>query len=140
LEWKVQFKLASESEEGGYIVQHVHIDAYMSGLDGYPVSHRLNGVDYWEAWRVDPGSDVTTYGARGDYDDMYRVAASPPGTHGAVHITGTVRFYEGLDLPSDFIVRNPLTLGGILPSTNVDPHLPLQNASAPANHSYSLYW
>jgi hypothetical protein len=139
---EIQWKLSHPSKEGGYIVQHIQVDAQVTDLAGNAIPHPggINGLDYWEAWRVEPGSDVTVYGAKGEYDDVFRVSSAGPGTHGVVEITAQARFYEGLTLPSDFVPMNPATAAGALPSTAVDPQLWLRPSSAPVNRSYTVSW
>jgi hypothetical protein len=135
---EIQWKLNQPSESGGWIVQNVTADIETIDEAGNLVSQE--NWDYWEAWRVDPGSTVTTFAATGDpVDDTFHIPAAAAGTSGTWTISGTARFYEGLSLPDTFDVGN-VPQAGILFSTSTDPHLPLANASPQVVHSYTNFW
>lgn len=112
--WTIQWKLAIPSKAGGWIVQEITA----TNPDGTPDRH------FWEAWRVSVGSTVTIYNGSFAYDDKFR---APSGET----VLGSARFYEGLSLPSTFIPNNKDTYARILPSTTINPNLPLNNATAP---------
>ena len=107
--WQIQWKLSSPSKSGGWIVQQINATS-TSGAN----------TTYWEAWQVGANSSVTTYAASGDpNDDLFRGFSS---------ITGSARFYQGLNLPDSF-VPNGVGPAGILPATTTDPNLGCVNAS-----------
>jgi len=119
--WVVQWKLSNESKSGGWIVQNVTIND-ASGKQTY---------NYWEAWQIPAGSQITNYAITGDINDDEFVGAS------GSKFNAEARFYEGLQLPSSFQPNNPATAAGILPSTTVNPKLPTDNATEPVDRTWT---
>ena len=56
-----------------------------------------------------------------------------------VTITAVARFYEGLKLPDTFKPENPYTKAGLLPSTEIDPNLPIDKATAPVERTWTAH-
>ena len=112
VDWNIKWKLAKPSKQGGWIVQEItEVDK-----SGNPVAH------YWEAWQVRAKSQFTIYNGSSPQDDTFQ--GGPSGDK----VSAKARFYEGLHLPSSFVV-NPNTWAGILPQTTTNPHLPTNNAT-----------
>ncbi len=130
--WGVQWKLTAPANKtnGGWVVQK--IDVTPSGTKDD--STALTSVDrgrpspkfpYWEAWRVNPGKNVTDFAEGGDpYDDTYGWSTQSPGSKGTESAKGDAQFYDNLNtLPTDFKKNNSDTYAGILYSTKTKPTL-----------------
>jgi RHS repeat-associated protein len=120
--WVIQWKLSAKSKNAGWIVQHsTATDASGNQLK-----------DFWEAWQVPANSQYTKY-YPDPADDTF--AGLPTGTK----VNAQAIFYEGLTLPSSFVPNNSATWAGILPSTTVNPHLPLppMNVTVPVNRTWT---
>jgi hypothetical protein len=102
--WAITWELPFPSLAGGYIIQDVIASPFHV---------------YKEAWRVDAGSSHTIYYGRYAFDDQFR---------GYRSVITFAYYYEGLTLPADFIVRNPATRAGDLPSTTIPQDLPMPTA------------
>jgi hypothetical protein len=130
--WLIQWQLSIPSIDVGYIIQ----DMIISDSDG-------GSVHYWEAWRVDPGSTVTTFAAAGfRWDDGYTYSGSLPGSSGSIIWNGSARFYEGLNLPSTFVPGGAGKPPGMLPATTIDPELPTSTwrATSPVKRTLNDTW
>ena len=84
--------------------------------------------DYYEAWQVLPGSQVSIYAYSQDPADDTFVGFST--------IIASAEFYEGLNLPAGFIQNNPATAAGVLYSTPNNPNL--YGGTAPVYRIYSV--
>lgn len=89
---------------------------------------------YWEAWRIEPGARAPASGSpytgafesrtTGEVTFTYNDFFSPSPYAGYPYIAGLAGFYEGYDLPDDFVTNNDATFAGSLPSTTTEPELP----------------
>jgi hypothetical protein len=124
-EWDVNFALPAASPAGGYFVQEITMRTDATDAGGIVDVDETMAAHFWEAWRVAPGGTLDELVANGSesYTDRYMLP-SAPGLKGSFDVTGRVRFYEGLVLPTTFVTQNPATMAGDLPSTAVDPALP----------------
>ena len=90
--WKVKWKLAHKSPRGGVIVQHI----VRTNRDG-------TTYQFWEAWKVDPGTDRPSGSEKVEHDDVFRLDENilPDSRERAKgqKTTATVQFYEGLRYP-----------------------------------------
>ena len=77
---------------------------------------------YWEAWRVLAKHRFPTTHGIYPQDDTFE--GGPRGNK----VSAEARFYEGLKLPSSFVVQ-PNSAAGSLRSTTTNPHLPTNNAT-----------
>jgi hypothetical protein len=129
--WSIRWGLAQPSPAGGIIVQEVMITA-MS-----PDPSRNVDAHYWEAWRVAPGSQVTTRAAGGFLSDDTWAYRPQLGSSNFNSITWTASaiFYEGQTLPPSFRLGGVLYALG-LPSTYQNPNLPTANATPPVNRTF----
>jgi len=84
--------------------------------------------DYYEAWQVLPGSQVSIYAYSEDPADDTFVGLST--------IIASAAFYEALNLPAAFILNNPATNAGTLYSTATNPNL--YGGTAPVYRIYSV--
>lgn len=126
--------LTEPSEEGGYVIQHVHFEAQLVDSEGNVVAQQSG--DYYEAWKVKAGSDRTIYFRKYPADDTFSWSNVPANSHGTGTITGSAQFYEGLKLPGTFRAGNAPFAGPILPSTPYGVNLNL--ASEPHDDHQSL--
>jgi RHS repeat-associated protein len=135
--WEIQWKLSQNSPGGGYIVQDVLVVAARFDAAGNPTFN----VDlrFWEAWRVEPGSDRTSSANSGfRYDDTFIFTGSRAAS-GSTSWTTSARFYEGLELPPSF-VRLGVKEAGVLPATKINPNLPLTDATPPVDRQFKREW
>jgi hypothetical protein len=133
------WKLSKPSEAGGYVVQHVKFEIEIDDAAGNFVAK--GSVEYYEAWKVNPGSDRTIYFGKYPADDTFAVRNLSANSSGCWTIRGSAQFYEGLKLPGDFGVGNAPMAGPILPSTKygVTPMLPPNNTTS-VNRTYTNFW
>ena len=119
-EWKTSFSLANDSDSGGYFVQKIRI--HRDATKECPTNYNEEDITYWEAWKVNADTNVTTYLEKDPdtYDDMY-AWTSWPNSEGFHTNTGDLKFFEGLSLPGHFKKNNPNTFAGMLPSTTKEP-------------------
>lgn len=102
--WNTLFKLDPPSADGGWIIQQI-------------IPSSTVAQTYWEAWRVNPGSQYTEFAeAHGKVADDYWSARG---------VTASATFYEGLQKLPD-LFRGSGEFGhvpqsGSLPSTYYDP-------------------
>lgn len=137
-EWLVVYQLARRSRRGGWIVQKVCEDRDIYECDGRESDVQTLPA-FWEAWEVRPGRRITAEVDLGLelYDDEFS-EADHPGTEGSVHIWGSLRFFEGVDLPAGMVPNNPDTPAGGLPSTTVEP--PFWSGLGSTHHDLASYW
>jgi hypothetical protein len=139
--WETMWELIKPSKLGGHIVQHVFKLNQIWDPNGKDItdSKARRVWDYYEAWKVDPG---TTVGVRSSpllRHDAFWCTSMGPGTSGDVTIEGTASFYEGQNtLPADFILNNPDTLAGDLPSSVNNPNF--TGGTYPIDHELSIRW
>jgi RHS repeat-associated protein len=138
---EIVFSLSQSSPNGGFVGQTTNITA--SFVDGLGILHSTNST-FYEAWPVDRGSTATSEGGRDaqgrSYDDLFYYPGGGENSHGSVEITGTARFYEAAPIPDSYTRNNPNTSAGDLRSTNVNPNLPTENATAPLVHKLKYSW
>lgn len=134
---EIDWELSEPSKNGGYVVQHVTREIQVIDEAGTIVSE--SSLEYWEAWDVGPDSKVTAFHGQGGADDTFEFKGGPPGTHGTWTISGSARYYDGLNLPNTFQPQN-VPQARISLSTNSDPHIPLSGASNEATHSLTSFW
>jgi hypothetical protein len=119
--WKVNFELTGPSPTGGYLVQSISRTLAIEQCTG---SKGTSVEQFWEAWKVEKGTDKVTrfppggfivtaltsaFGVPPDADDLYSLQSSSgpspsaasypkeiPDTKGTHDIIGEARFYEGL--------------------------------------------
>lgn len=120
------------------MVQRVHSEIEVDDADGNVVFRQSR--DYYEAWKVNAGSDRTIYYGQYPADDTFAWRNLPANSSGYWTFTGSAQFYEGLKLPDTFAIGNAPLAGG-LPSTNygVTPILP-PNSTTPVNSAYTNFW
>src|SRR6185437_9817070 len=125
--WQIQWQLSEPSPTGGLIVQQIN----MMLPDG-------TATTYWEAWPVAPCSTVTEMTAATLSENNSPMASLPIDDtfEGGKSITASARFYEGLNLPNSFVQGSVVYASG-LRTTSSDPHLPINNATAPVNRSWA---
>jgi hypothetical protein len=111
-DWNIKWKLAKPSKQGGWIVQEIS----ETDTSGNQVQH------YWEAWRVLAKQRFPTTHGIYPQDDTFQ--GGPSGNK----VSANARFYEGLRLPSSFVVH-PNSAAGSLRSTTTNPHLPTKDAT-----------
>jgi hypothetical protein len=115
--WQIQWQLSAPSQ-AGWIVQHVVTSGVKPG----------QYQDYYEAWRVLPGSQNTVFADSDDpTDDTFA---------GFTSIIASAAFYEGQTLPANFIPNNPFTAAGMLYSTTSNPNF--SGGTAPIYRIYSI--
>ena len=119
-DWKVKFTLNAASQKGGWIVQKITMTKFIRDCEARIIENST--LTYWEAWHVMPGSKIDSSTAAGlfNFDDEYKLQDQGC-TIGRVDYVGEVKFFEGLDLPGNFIRNNPATYAHDLPSTKDKP-------------------
>jgi RHS repeat-associated protein len=118
LNTEVDWKLSNPSKDGGWVVQHVAGDWNKNSTN---VGH----WDYWEAWYISPGKEMTQYHVHAGFDDSFS------GGFGT-RIHAEARFYEGLKLPSAFRVNSVAPAGDLRAVLNSHaPALSTTNATSP---------
>lgn len=132
--YSIIWKLDKVSVLGGYIIQKLVITGTGSS-PGFPVN-----LTSWEAWKVPAGSNQTELVVSQNYqfDDTFSFGGSSSG-HGSLTWNASARFYEGLMLPSSFVVGGSRTSGQLL-STMQDPHLPTGAATGPVDRTLNTTW
>jgi RHS repeat-associated protein len=105
--WVISWRLQTPSLRGGWIVQHIR----MSNPD----------ADFYERWRVLPGSDRTTQYQSNGYDDIFQNSS---------FVIASASFYENYD-PYFFVTGAFMTRAGDLPATSVNPGLPAVPTAGP---------
>ena len=137
--WDIQWLLSSDAANGGHIVQYIHVYFDVKDCKGNSIKHPSDDGDwdFLEAWKINKG-EKTTGAAE---DDSYSILGAGSCTKGSVTISGTARYYDGLDpLPGSFFPHNPLTHAGSLPSTPHYPTLSTANATPAISHSITYKW
>ena len=127
--WQRQWHLAQASPRGGYVLQQVTRTIIGTKPDGSPLMP--SSIQYWEAWRVPAGSQVTVPAT----DNFVNTA--PAGSTGSDTVFATARFYEGLILPSTFAAGSSPYAASPLSSTT-DPILSTSNATLPVTAEATL--
>jgi RHS repeat-associated protein len=128
--WLIKWGLAQPSAAGGYIVQDTTLNATAT-LNGASESASLH---YWEAWRVEPGSQTSV-----PANDIFLHMMSPAGSTGSISWTTSARFYEGMTSLPGF-VPGAVPAAGSLPATTQDPNLGKANATAPVDRNFTIKW
>ncbi len=132
--WEREWHLAQASPKGGYVVQHVSRTIIGTKPDGSPIMP--SSIEYWEAWPVPPGSQVTVPAI--DRFDRFMNAA-PADSSGSDTVSASARFYEGLILPPVFAAgNNPYAASPL--SSNSDPNLPTSSATLPVALNATLHF
>ncbi len=132
LEWRVAFELARPARTGGLIVQQVDESRVLGGCDRR-ARDRRRIAPYWVAWEVARGRRTTGNA----YDDLY-AEPSHPHSKGRIDVLGTVRFYEGAELPAGMVPHSPNTPAGAQPSTTARP--PFVTAAGASHHDLRASW
>jgi hypothetical protein len=135
--WAVQFRLPLPAAENGIIVQEVV--QFQSGTNSVGNAFSLT-THYWEAWEVTKGSHAPNSNGESTVGQFIAgLGVTPPsdpkfnqrfndiffkqfsiGNKGSVIYLSSAAFYQRA-LPSDFVVNNPATGAGSLPSTLTRP-------------------
>jgi hypothetical protein len=136
--WIVQWHIDKLSgAAGGYVVQTVDVENDIRDCANSPTdtSKKL----FQEAWQINPGQTVTGYAETGDVnDDTYAGPSKGTATKGSIQATATAAYYDGLTLPADFIINNPNTFAGMLPSTTT---IHILNGGTPTiPHNLTAEW
>jgi RHS repeat-associated protein len=128
--WRGKFVLSNPSPKGGHVVQKVETNLTETTPDGKIRIYPLPTI--WEGWPVLPGHIWAGRANNEGYHDDFLFKNVTFPNKLTTTVTGTARFYEGLtDLPPTFHSGYPPGHAGSLKSTTIDPHLPLDNATAP---------
>jgi len=136
--WAILFRLPVPATNAGYIIQEVLMEESGTTSSG---THATGGNHYWEAWPVSAGqSEITAASARQTIADFITSQGGRPppgpifstpvndiffrtfaaGQVGSRTMQASAGFYDDA-LPSDFVVANPATGAGALPSTTTQP-------------------
>lgn len=137
VQWTASFELTNPPSADGWIVQEVDWSEDVVNCDDTPYGSASG--QYWEAWWVPKDHTYPAtrqvYGV--DFDD---VLAHPrrPDTRGTYTMSGLTKFYEGLELPADFVFANPDTAAQLARSTTSKPSF--WSSDAATIRSFTIIW
>ena len=125
-DWYIQWALANNSPNGGWIVQNVK--AFFTNNDG--TGQNGTYTEYWEAFQIPTGGQYV-------YPHSWTQLSSDDRFAGNYHsvIKAEACFYEGLTLPRSFVSGSVPWAGG-LRATYTDPHLSTTNVTAPVDRTW----
>lgn len=156
--WAVQLRLnadgpAADAALGGIIVQNVTATFSVTDCAGTPIDilalskppstfPRLDPADwpFYEGWTIPPGARRPVVPARfRDKNDIWSMPEFPTCTKGTIVISGSADYYDGAELPADFL-PNPVGPGGELPTARgfVPPFTP--PTSGPLIRTLTATW
>jgi hypothetical protein len=137
----------SSPSQGGYIIQNVTVTYAIFDKNGNSTSVLYDGevmspspINYWEAWQVAPGSQLTVTAAAGNkWDETNGFPGGPTGSSGYISVTTSATFYQGLSqLPPGFAVGNA-PMAGTLPSATTF-NLRWLNVSNTVTRTFGATW
>jgi hypothetical protein len=133
--WRVIWELSEASPDGGYIVQEVDVSEAITQPDGH--TNTITKPSIWEAWTVLAGHTNAEPTNSQGYDDDFLFKDVRSSDPLSTTITGTARFFEGLTRATirgdGFQPGNTTSQSGNLLTSQQNPNLSVQNATAPVN-------
>lgn len=141
----IQWSLSrnSSAANGGFIIQDITFTWDVRDCTGTSVPNpdpRTSPLNYFEAWRVLPGTTTITPVTT---DTFFWPGASPWAggcTDGEVDITATAQYHDDVAaLPAHMVTPNAATFAGGLQSSLTDPALG-GNVSRPVPHRLRFHW
>jgi outer membrane protein OmpA-like peptidoglycan-associated protein len=132
----------SNATNGGFILQEMRFVWDVKDCNGNPgtLNNLSSPLHYFEAWRVDPGTDNISSCVITDlWQTSWPFAAC---NKGRVAIFGRAVFRDNVPagaLPATMVTSNPAALGGCLNSDTADPHLG-GNSSRAVNRELTYHW
>jgi len=148
--WTIQWMLKKgivAGKKGGYILQHINYSYFVSDCDGNDISGDFprwrswwqfdNGFEFWEAWGINPGQNVTKYAEKGDKrDDTFGNVGPGKCTKGSIVVTGTYGFVNNAAIPLG-MKPVPGLPSKELPATLTDPKV---NMGITRSHDIMVTW
>lgn len=141
-------KSPAPAPDGVIIVQHVIIKKTITDSTGHNLIHKYplrsqdgkshgGKLEFWEAWHISAGKQITDDVKEHLYDDVYLGPEQKECTKGTITVIGEYGEAPGT-IPGSFIENNPAARAGTVPATATDPKIVLRGSVR--KHSVKVKW